>query len=212
MPEEQFKRNVAYKLRIGDILSGKPVIENEKFTHLNLNGKRVVRVNVVASIVDKYVVDEEKKYVFITLDDASGQTKLKVFGDDIEKIKDIEHGKTVIVIGVLRYFNDEIYISPETVKETDPRYLVVRKLELEKANALQTPNQNSQPNKEVRKDFREKITDLIKNAEAQGGIEKESIISQINEIPKEQIETEIQKLLEEGTVFEPRPNVIRWLG
>jgi len=31
MPEEQFKRNIAYKLRIGDILSGKPVLDADKF-------------------------------------------------------------------------------------------------------------------------------------------------------------------------------------
>ena len=31
VPEQSFKRNVAYKLRIGDLLVGKPVIEGDKF-------------------------------------------------------------------------------------------------------------------------------------------------------------------------------------
>jgi len=53
MNEEKFKRNIAYKIRIGEILNGKPVIENEKFSFLDFNGKRVIRINLVGSIVDK---------------------------------------------------------------------------------------------------------------------------------------------------------------
>jgi len=41
MPEEgQFKRNVAYKLKIGDILLGKPVMNGEKFSFLELGDKK----------------------------------------------------------------------------------------------------------------------------------------------------------------------------
>tara|TARA_Y100000310_G_scaffold334637_1_gene414848 strand:+ start:1997 stop:2620 length:624 start_codon:yes stop_codon:yes gene_type:complete len=207
MADPQFKRNIAYKLRIGDILSGKPIIENERFVYLDLKGKRVVRVNIVGSIVDKYVVDEEKKYIFLTLDDASGQIKAKAFGEDVEKLKNTsDHGKTVTIIGVLRYFNDELYISPEIVKEIDPKYLVVRKLELEK-EASMIPQ-----NTEEKKDFREKMVDLIKKAEDEGGIKKEKLVSELSEVSKEEVEKEINKLLEEGTIFEPKPETIRWLG
>ena len=132
MVDEQFKRNIAYKFRIGDILSGNPIINNERFSSLELENKRVVRVNVVGSIVDKYESEGEKNYAFLTLDDGSGQIKLKSFEDEIEKVKNISQGQTIIVIGSLRYFNDEIYISPEIIKEQDPKYLVLRKIELEK--------------------------------------------------------------------------------
>ena len=40
MPEQQFKRNIAYKFRIGDILIGKPVFDEEKFTFLELGDKK----------------------------------------------------------------------------------------------------------------------------------------------------------------------------
>ena len=169
MAEEQFKRNIAYKLRIGDILRGKPVFENERFSFLELDGKKVVRINVVGSIVDKYEVDNERKYTFLTLDDASGQIKLKAFGDDTEKLKNIDHGQTIVIIGTLRHFNNEIYIFPEAVRKQDPKYLIVRKLEIEKEKPL-----ISSPEKTM--ETKDKIIDLIKNAENDGGIEKEKII------------------------------------
>ena len=56
MPEEkeQFKRNVAYKLRISDLANRNPIMEGERFSHVDLDGKKLVRVNIIGSIVDKY--------------------------------------------------------------------------------------------------------------------------------------------------------------
>ena len=45
--EQQFKRNIAYKLKIGDILIGKPILNQEKFQFLELENKKIVRVNVI---------------------------------------------------------------------------------------------------------------------------------------------------------------------
>lgn len=221
MPEPQFKRHIAYKFRIGDILSGNPVINNERFSFLDLEDKKVIRVNVVGSIVDRYENEGEKNYAFLTLDDGSGQIKLKSFGDEIEKVKNVSHGQTIIVIGFLRYFNNEIYISPEIVNEQDSRYLVLRKIELERQKSGQEAGKNSNlPEakisnenqiKEVEKNLKDKIIELIKNSESEGGIDTEKLISSLNE-SQETINQEIQKLLEEGIIFEPRPGKIRWLG
>tara|TARA_Y100000296_G_scaffold52905_1_gene60518 strand:- start:2505 stop:3191 length:687 start_codon:yes stop_codon:yes gene_type:complete len=219
MADEQFKRNIAYKFRIGDILRGKPIINNERFSFLDLENKRVIRVNIVGSVIDKYENEGEKKYAFLTLDDGSGQIKLKSFGDEVEKVKNITHGQTIIVIGSLRHFNDEIYISPEIVREQDPKYLVLRKIELEKqkqevgevSSLSETKISNDNQANETEKNLRDKIIELIKNSESEGGIDMEKLISILNE-SQETINQEIQKLLEEGIVFEPRPGKIRWLG
>ena len=74
------KRNVAFKLRIGDILQGRPMISEGKFLFLELGDKRVVRVNILANCVDKFVQDGDRKYATLTVDDASGQLKLKEIG------------------------------------------------------------------------------------------------------------------------------------
>jgi len=208
MPEQQFKRNVAYKLRIGDILVGKPVMNGEKFAFVELGDKKVVRVNIAGNIVDKYESGDEKKYLFLTLDDGSGQIKLKVFGDDSDKFKDLFQGQTVIVIGVLRYWNNEIYISPEIIREQDPKYLLIRKLETEKDKAM-----NFRPaEKEQVIAVKDKILDLVKGSEENGGVETDEMIMQLREFSPALINQEVQKLLEEGIVFEPRPGRIRYLG
>ena len=102
MAEQQFKRHVAFKLKIGDILIGKPIFENERFSFLELGNKKIMRTNVVGNIVDRYENQGESKYSFFTLDDGSGQIRLKCFGDDTKKFSEVTQGETVIVIGLLR--------------------------------------------------------------------------------------------------------------
>ena len=212
MPEEQqFKRHIAYKLRIGDILIGKPVVDEERFSFLEFGDKKIVRINILGNIVDRYESagrDEGRKYIFLTLDDGSGQIRLKIFGDDYEKFKDVVQGQTVVVIGVLRHWNNETYISPEIIREMDPRYLLVRKLEIEKDKAI-----NAKPVEKAQiVAIKDKILELIKNSEENNGIEVDEITQKFHETPQTIINQEIQKLLEEGIVFEPRPGKIRWLG
>jgi RPA family protein len=227
MPEQQFKRNTAYKLRIGDILIGKPVMNSvsgtERFSFLELGNKKIIRVNIIGNIVDKYEsggAREEtsasgsentpRKYVFFTLDDGSGQIRLKVFGDDYEKFKGFYQGQTVVVIGTLRNWNDETYISPEVIREMDTKYLLLRKLETEKEKAL-TFDASSVKKEQVMA-IKDKILELIKSSESSGGIETEDIIQNFAEVSPTLIQQEIQKLLEEGIAFEPRPGKIRYLG
>ena len=208
MPEQQFKRQIAYKFRIGDILIGKPIFDEEKFSFLELGNKKIVRVNIIGNIVDRYDSEGEKKYSFLTLDDGSGQIKLKSFGEDIEKSKNINQGETVIIIGVLRYFNNELYISPEIIKEQDPKYLLVRKLELEKERSKNSPPIEKQQIIAIK----DKILDLVKNSESEGGIDTDKIIMDLKETSPEMINQEIKKLIEDGIIFEPRPGKVRWLG
>ena len=208
MAEAQFKRNIAYKFRIGDILIGKPVMNGERFGFLELGDKKIVRVNVIGNIVDKYESLGETKYVSFTIDDGSGQIRLKVFGDDTEKFKNFFQGQTIVVIGLLRYWNQELYISPEIIKEMNPKYLLIRKLETEKEKAVS----ESSMEKEQIIAIKDRILDMIKNAEEEGGIEIEKLIMKLQEFSPAIINKEIQKLLEEGIVFEPRPGKIRYLG
>jgi len=210
MPEQDFKRNIAYKFRIGDLLIGKPIINEDRFSFLELGNRKIIRVNVIGNVIEKYENPEnsEKKYSFITIDDGSGQIKIKTFGEDIEKFKNTSQGQTILIIGVLRYFNNELYVSPEIINEINPEYLLIRKLETEKNKTL-----NPQPvqNEEI-KAIKDKILDLIKNSESEGGIEREKILSDLKEVSPEIINMEIQKFLEEGIAFEPRPGKVRWLG
>jgi len=209
LPEqEQFKRHIAFKLRIGDLLIGKPIFDEERFSFLELGNKKIIRVNVMGNIVEKYDSERETKFSTITLDDGSGQIKLKLFGEDTEKFGDISQGQTILVIGVLRHWNNELYISPEIVREQDPKYLLVRKMETEKDKSK---NYETIAKEQVVA-IKDRILGAIKNSENEGGIETDKLIMNLNNISPVIINQEIQKLLEEGIVFEPRPGKVRYLG
>ena len=208
MPEEQFKRHIAFKFRIGDLLIGKPILDGERFSFLELGNKKIIRINIVGNIVDKFESEGETKFSTLTLDDGSGQIKLKLFGDDVEKSRNINQGQTILVMGVLRYWNNEIYISPEIMREQDPKYLLVRKMEIEKEKA-------KNPEVLVKEQIiaiKDKILGAIKSSEDEGGIDIDKIIMNLRDISPVIINQEIQKLVEEGIVFEPRPGKVRYLG
>ncbi len=205
---QQFKRNIAYKYRIGDLLLGKPIFDQERFSFLELGDKRIVRVNVIGNIIERYDSEGEKKYSFLKLDDGSGQISLKLFGDDVQKFAGIAQGQTVVVIGVLRNFNNETYISPEIIKEKDPKYLLIRKLELEKQRSQTAPPIE----KEQVKALKDQLLEKIKASEEDGGIDTEKLILELRETSPEIINQEIKKMLEEGIIFEPKPGKVRYLG
>ena len=209
MPEEQqFKRNIAFKLRIGDVLMGKPVIENERFVFLDLNDKKIIRINIIGNVIDKYGSEGEKKFTIITLDDGSGQIKAKAFGDDVKRLENANQGQTILIIGVLRHFNNELYISPEIVREMDPRYLLIRKIEVEKKKSKTAePLPKDQINA-----VKDRILGAIKAAEEDGGIEMDKLIMTLSTIAPVIINQEVEKFLEEGIIFEPRPGKVRYLG
>jgi len=213
MADEQFKRNTAFKLRIGDILRGKTILEEagegerQRFRFLELGGKEIIRVNVIANVIDRFESEGEKKFSSFTVDDGSGQLRIRMFGEDVNKFSDIGQGDTIMVIGNLRFFNNEIYVLPEIIRKKDPRFLLVRKLELEGERQKEV---KEVPKEEI-KALKDQIVEMIKGEEENGGVETEKLILELKAEP-ELINQEVQKLLEEGLAYEPRPGVIRYLG
>lgn len=202
---EEFKRHTAFKLKIGDLMSGSKITDGEKLKFIETNGKNVARVNLIANVIDKFIQDDEKKFASITLDDASGQIKLKTFGEDIEKLKNLEQGDTVLAIGMVREWNNEVYVTPEIIKKKQPEYLLLRKLENEKITSIQESKE------EKPSGIKEKIIEIIKREEANGGADMKALATELDTKP-ETINQEIRKLLEEGTIYEPRPGKVRYLG
>lgn len=200
--EEQRKRNVAFKLRIGDILKLKPVSQEGKLLFLESGDKKVVRVNVIANVIEKFNSEGEKRYSTLTLDDASGQIRIKAFGEDVSHIDGFTQGDTLQVIGNVREYNSELYLTPEIVKKVDPKWLLVRKLEIQK-------ERDKIPVKVF--GIKDIILAKIKEAEKDNGIDIDTIIMNIDAGP-DSINAEITKLLEDGLIYEPRPGRLRYLG
>ncbi|MGV8152165.1 MAG: OB-fold nucleic acid binding domain-containing protein [Candidatus Nanoarchaeia archaeon] len=210
MPEIK-KREVAHKIRIGDLLKSNPIFEesdslNKRLLFVELGQKRIVRVNILANVIDKYSSEGEKRFASITMDDGSGQIRARLFGEDIAKFDSIMQGDTLMIIGLVRSFNQELYIFPEIIRKQDPRYLLVRKLEIEK-DYLPFPA----PKKQEIKALREQVLELIRNSEKNEGIDSDEIVMKINSQPP-LITQEIKKLIEEGLIYEPKPGKLRYLG
>lgn len=211
MPEHR-KREIAHKLRIIDLLKAKQIFEetetlNKRLNHVELGNRNIVRINLIANIIDKYQSEGEKRFATITLDDGSGQIRARVFADDVALFTDMSQGDTVLIIGLLRFFNQELYILPELIKKYNPKYLLIRKLEIEKSFP---PIITDSKKKEI-KALRDELIGMIKEAETKEGIDKEEIIIKLKSQPQ-LITQEIQKLLEDGVIYEPRPGRVRYLG
>lgn len=235
---QQKKRQTALKLRIADLNRGE-VISNEKMNFIEIDGKHAGRVNVIANVIDKFVNDGEKKYAALTIDDASSQIRVKSFGDDISKIKNIEIGDTVVVIGAPRFFNNEIYILPEIIRKTEPEWLLVRKLEIEKDSVgrqesvksddrLSRQLKNIKPTREQEQminsiAFNKKVDVIEEKIElpakekildmlkkSDDGVDVEAIIMSTN-LPVGEINSIIAEMLENAEIYEPKPGRIRIL-
>lgn len=222
--QEPRKRQTAFKLKISEMLSGNTMSSNN-LNFLEINDRKITRVNIIANVIDKFVSEGEKRYAALTIDDASGQIRVKAFGDDIEKIRMAEIGDTVLVIGNPRFFNNELYILPEILKPVDSRWLVARKFELEKnkskkisAEVAQTKTGEievekitSDEKQQTVKDsslLRKQILELLKKNEE--GFDIDKIIMTLH-APVEEINGTITKMLEDAEIYEPKPGRIRLL-
>lgn len=214
------KRWTAFKLPIGALLKAKLEFENERFKFALIDDKEIVRVNIVANVIDKY---ETENYSTLTLDDGTGTIRLKAFSDSVALLNNIEIAATVVVIGVLRYFNNELYIVPEIVKEVDPKLLLARKLELLKKfkelyeKSEETRNETrseSEKVDEIEKEreptLKEQILEMVREAEVFGGITLEELVTKLNK-PLDTIKEAVTELLEQGFIFEPKPGKLRIL-
>lgn len=213
--QEPRKRQVAFKFKISNILAGN-IISSSNLNILEIDNKKITRVNIIANIIDKFISEGEKKYAALTVDDASGQIRIKAFGEDIEKIKMVEIGDTVLIVGNVRYFNNELYILPEILKQVDSKWLVVRKLELEKTKpekkqtvetekiGLDERQQNAKDSDSLRK----QIIELLRKNEEGADVDK--IIMDFN-VPVGEINNVITKMLEDAEIYEPKPGRIRLL-
>ena len=162
MPEVK-KRETAHKQRIVDLQRGNQIFEtvegNQRFKFLELGNKQLIRINLIANVIDKYVSDGVRRFASITVDDGSGQIRARVFGEDFHKFDNLSQGDTIVIIGFLKSFNNELYILPEIIRKMDTKYLLIRKLEIEKTY----PTPSTEKKQEI-KVLKDQIVFMIKKS------------------------------------------------
>ncbi len=204
---QQFKRQTAYRFWIRDIVNARPVANDDVMSYMEVKGRQALRVNVVASVVDKFV-SEDKNYAYLTLDDGTDTIRLKCWSEDIQIISNIDIGDVVIVVGKLKERNLEVYINPEIVRVVyDPNLELLRKIELLREHGRPL-SQESAAEETVTETARQKILKIVERIEGENGAQIEDIISEAK-LPEEQVNSIIQDLLIEGEVYENRPGVVK---
>jgi len=164
------KRATALKVHIAEIMSGRWNQREGLNYLLTRTGRRLSRVRILATVVAKFT-SQDKKFASITLDDGTETIRAKAFGSftfDSLKIGDI-----IDVIGKLKQYNDEIYVTPEIVMPADANWELLRELEIKRA-AREWDRKRA-----MIKAYQKQTSDLseLKNLAAEFGVSAEEVES-----------------------------------
>ncbi len=208
------RRQVAYKVRISDILNAEYVKEEGWLPNYALiKGKQVSRANIIAAVIS---VGAE-----VVVDDGSGSIALRSFG---QPAHEFDVGSLVMVMGKVREFNSQKYVVPEIVKKVDDKAATLRRLELERdaltnpACAAEAPKQeqSAEPAEAIVEEVvdaavedtsNKRVYELVKSLDSGEGADFGEVISQGGEAA----ERSVDFLLKRGEIFEIRPGKLKVL-
>ncbi|MFH0867788.1 MAG: hypothetical protein V1831_00590 [Candidatus Woesearchaeota archaeon] len=205
--EQQFqKRQIAYKVRIRDILGSKYIkTEGTSPNYLEIRNQEASRINLIGVVVQK---SEQDNYKTLLIDDGTGKISARVFENNLSLDK-INVSDIVLIIGRPREFSSEKYILIEIIKIVDPIWAKVRKLELGKNSDDENTLKSNAPIVEeaVVSSSTNHLVKMIKDLDKGDGVSIERLSSKnIKDLDKI-----IGMLLKEGDIFEVKPGRLKVL-
>ena len=201
------KRQTAYKVWIRDLKHTKGEMDGS-LAYLPIGGNRVVRVNIVGSVIGKNL---SENYGNLILDDGSETIQARVWGDDLWLLEGMEVGDLVIVVARLGEFNQEIYLRPEVVRKIDMDWALLRRLEMikkyGKPEMVEKKEVNVEKVEEVQPSLavREKVLSVIESAEE---LSMDALVAKLD-VDADKVKKAVDELLKEGEMFMPRPGYLR---
>ena len=216
MPQE---RQVAYKVWISDLHNGKYVKEDGEWdpNYLLVRDKKISRVNIIATVVDKLIHDGAQ-YGTVELDDGSGKISVKAWREDVSIFSKVKLGDLVLFLGRVKEFNNEIYLTPEIVNSLDNlAWAKIRKLELLKIygepivnNSLDKDIANSQ---QIEKPMEQTASEsnrqkILRIVASKDGIGYDELINESG-LTETEVKSIVLELVKEGEVYQPRAGVIK---
>ena len=149
-PQATYLRQIAEKINISQLQSGSYIQEDDKTPNYlyTLEGKKIFRINLIGIVVQKEQLGSIGNFL---LDDGTGKVVTKFF-EEHKSLGLINIGDVVIIIGKVRVYNEEKYVSPEIIKKIKRQWLNVRSKELShqiaeqaKISKVITPELDSKP-------------------------------------------------------------------
>ena len=227
------KRSTAHRIRLKNIVNS-PYEKREGFNPsvIKFNNLEISRVNVIASIVGKYLTDDQN-YCAITLDDGSETIRVKNFGAEVGIIKELNVGDIVRIIGKVKEYNEEKYIAGEISKVLNPNWLIVNEIELSNQKQTATDSSttdsinkvietktNSSENEEIisissessdsESSIKQKILQYLKNNDNGTGVIMDQIMTSLD-VSSEEVKDSLYELLKVGEIYEPKKGILKIL-
>ncbi len=232
--KNNFVRPPAIKISIKESLSFEYVQENEKEPNyiLGSNKEKIYRINIIGIVLS---IEKIGSITNVLLEDGTGNIILRSFEEN-KKIKELEPGEIIQIIGRLRKYNQERYISPEIITKVNPLWLKIRikemgleskvketkeieliplsvenKLKISNTNKVEIPEIEEEIIEEVKESEMlptQKILSLIKEIDKGEGAPIEEIVSKS---PLKDTEQIIDKMLEKGDIFQNLPGKVKVL-
>ena len=227
------KRSTAYRIRLKNIVNS-PYEKREGFNPsvIKFNNLEISRVNVIASIVGKYLTDDQN-YCAITLDDGSETIRVKNFGAEVGIIKELNVGDIVRIIGKVKEYNEEKYIAGEISKVLNPNWIIVNEIELSNQKQTTTDSStadsinkvietktNSSENEEIisissessdsESSIKQKILQYLKNNDNGTGVIMDQIMTSLD-VSSEEVKDSLYELLKVGEIYEPKKGILKIL-
>ncbi len=221
-----FHRHPAVKISIKELEEGVYVEERDQNPNYLLTAaqKKIFRVNVLAIIVHKELRGTVNN---LLVDDGTGKIMVRFFEEN-KNLLDMEVGEVVLVLGRVREYQKEKYILPEIIKKTNSLWLKVRAEELQiKTLPLESPlPERKSPAAEIKTEKDEivieeeeiegnsssfpfqKIIQLITDLDKGEGVFIEELLEKS---PLEKTEELLEKMLENGNIFQNLPGRVRVL-
>lgn len=231
-------RAPAIKTSSVEISSGEfyPGDEQNSAYLLTSSGKKLFRVSFFATILQKETIGSVTTFY---VDDGLGQLPLRCFEENKNQSL-LTIGDVILIIGKIRKYNQEVYISPEIMKKISPLWLKVHSLEISRNTLLNLDlekEKNGKKELETREVEKEKVeieiveTEIVEEEIKGGDIkEVELPINKLLKLIKEldlgegvnieelvqksflkDAEHWIEKMLETGDIFQCLPGKVKVL-
>lgn len=132
-----YVRHVAVKVPLSYIVNGmyEPATTESLACLITPDGSRIYRVNVMATILNKEI---QGNITNLYLDDSTGNVVVRSF-EEHPLLQSLRVGEVLLVVGKVRVYNQEKYLSPEIIKKVLPSWLAVRLEELKPMLSLAFP-------------------------------------------------------------------------
>ena len=221
---QDYSRATAYKLWIASLHNQSVLKEQAEFSpaYIQLLNKKVSRVNIIAIATQAYH-NENSTYAAITLDDSSAQIRVKTWNEDTKKLLNIQPGECVLVIGKVREYNNELYLTPEILRKLPPDEFLIRQHELLQMHGKPQPVQEEFSELDAAEPatlrvVEEKVqqTDskrqMLLNAISSLDKELGASIAEVilaSRLPESEALNIIKELLQEGEIFKLTPERVK---